>query len=339
MPVLMCVGELMTREARQGASPSIYRSTNPISNPDPAESPFTRRDLVLYATTVFAWSASWYALKVNSEYSVSPPVTILWRFALATLLMFAYVAVTGGKLRFDRRTHIRFALLGVFLFSTNFIFFYYASTMLVSGLLAVVFSLASIVNLIIGALRGDLAGPRRWFGAALGAVGIVLLYWPAFAAGVNGGIGLALCLGGTLSFCIGNQVSQALSREDIPVMSASAWGMAYGAGWCAVLALVAGYPFVYDTAIGYTVSLLFLTIVSTVLAFWAYLNLVRSIGPGRAAYATVMFPILALLLSTVIEGYRWTPLAIGGVALALAGNLFVLRSARRRESSVPTTIV
>lgn len=230
-------------------------------------------------------------------------------------------------------------LLGIFLFSSNFIFFYYASTVLVSGLLAVVFSLASIVNLAIGALRGDLAGPRRWFGAALGVIGIFLLYWPTFSSGIAGGFGLALCLGGTLSFCIGNQVSQSLNGTDIPVMSASAWGMAYGAMWSAILAIIAGFPFVYDKAIEYTLSLLFLSLVSTVLAFWAYLNLVRRIGAGRAAYATVMFPIFALLLSTVVEGYLWTPLAILGVLLSLSGNLFVLRSARRHTANVPPPVV
>ena len=302
---------------------------------DGDEAPFARRDVVLYATTVLSWSASWYALKVNSGYSVSPPVTICWRFSLAAVLMIGFVALSGGRLRFDARTHGAFALLGVFMFSTNFIFFYYASTMLVSGLLAVVFSLASVVNLVIGAFRGDLAGPRRWFGAALGALGIALLYGPALAAG-GGGLGLLLCVLGTVSFCIGNQVSQTLSRRALPVMSASAWGMLYGALWSALLSLTGGHRFVYDSAPAYTVSLLFLTIVSTVIAFWAYLNLVSRIGAGRAAYATVMFPVVALLLSTALEGYAWTPLAVSGAALALGGNLFVLRSARRRGAP-PTT--
>lgn len=304
------------------------------------EAPFSSRDLVLYVITVIAWSASWYALKINSGYSDSPPVTISWRFVIAAALMFLIVVVSRGRLRFPWRAHGAFALLGIFLFSTNFIFFYYASTMLVSGLLAVVFSLASVVNLVIGALRGDLAGPRRWFGAALGATGIVVLYWPALREGGGGGIGLLLCLGGTLSFCIGNQISQALNKRNYPVMSASAWGMTYGALWSAALAAMSGYPFVYDIAPGYTVSLFFLILVSTVLAFWAYLNLVRSIGAGRAAYATVMFPVFALLLSTVAEGYVWTPLAVAGVGLALSGNLFVLRSARRRGAAVaPPAVV
>jgi len=300
----------------------------------PATESFTRRDLLLYALTVLAWSASWYALKLNAGYSVSAPVTTCWRFAIAASVMFVIVRATGGRLRFGWRWHAAFMALGVFLFSSSFVLFYHASTMLVSGLLAVVFSLASVLNLVIGALRGDLAGPRRWFGAVLGATGIVLLYWPAFGEGGAGGIGLALCVIGTLSFCIGNQISQTLGRRGVPIMSASAWGMAYGALWCAILALAGGYRFVYDPAPGYTVTLLFLAIVSTVLAFWAYLNLLGSIGAARASYATVMFPVFALLLSTLVEGYVWTFLAVLGVALALVGNLFVLRSAHRRDAPV-----
>lgn len=303
------------------------------------EAAFTARDLLLYSTTVFSWSASWYALKVNSSYAPAPPVSTCWRFIMASALMFAIVAISKGRFRFGWREHIAFALMGIFLFSSNFIFFYYASTMLVSGLLAVVFSLASVGNLAIGALRGELAGPRRWFGATLGVVGIVLLYWPSLREGGAGTLGLVLCLCGTLSFCIGNQISQSLKPFAVPVMSASAWGMAYGAIWSAIVSAGAGLPFVYDTAPVYTVSLMYLTLVSTVLAFWAYLNLVARIGAGRAAYATVMFPVFALLLSTVVEGYVWTPLAMVGVVLALSGNLFVLRSARRRGAKVPTPVV
>jgi drug/metabolite transporter (DMT)-like permease len=247
--------------------------------------------------------------------------------------MFVIVKLSGGPLRFSLKLHVKFALLGVLLFSTNFIFFYYASTFLVSGLLAVVFSLASIVNLGIAAVRGDMAGPRRWFGAALGVSGIVLLYWPSLnsddaSATTQGALGLFLCVCGTLCFCLGNQVSQSLKPSDAPIMSASAWGMLYGSVWSAILAAIMGLPFVFSSDPIYIGSLIFLTLVSTLLAFWAYLNLIQRIGAGRASYATVMFPVFALLLSTVLEGYVWTLFAVTGVALALLGNLFVLLSAK-----------
>ena len=298
---------------------------------DPTEARFGRTELLLYTVTVFAWSASWYALKLNAAAGVAPPVSTAWRFLAAGAIMFAWVGVAGGRLRFDAASHLRFAGLGAFLFSTNFILFYQASLTLVSGLLAVVFSLSSVVNLGLGVLRGDLAGPRRWFGAALGATGIALLYWPELAAGAPGALALGLCVAGTLSFCVGNQISQSLQRARVPVLSASAWGMAYGAAWSAVVATALGHRFAFETSTEYVGSLAFLVLVSTILAFWAYLNLVGRIGAARASYATVMFPVLALLLSTRLEGWTWTPPALAGVAAALAGNLFVLRGGRARR--------
>lgn len=294
------------------------------------ERPFASHDALLYAVTVLSWSASWYALKVNANTFVAPSVSIVWRFAIAAAIMFAWVRLAGGRLRFPPATHLAFAGLGVFMFSTNFVLFYHASALVVSGLLAVVFSLASVINLVLNALRGDVAGPRRWFGASLGVAGIALLYWPEVRDGVGGWLGLGLCVAGTLSFCLGNIVSQVTQGAGVPVLSASAWGMLYGCAWGAVLALAQGAAFTFDPSTPYVASLLFLTLVSTVLAFWAYLGLVGRLGAGRAAYATVMFPIFALLISTVVEGYAWTPLALAGVALALTGNLFVLRGGRSR---------
>ena len=310
--------------ASAGATPEA----SPGAAPDAR---FGRTELLLYAVTVFAWSASWYALKVNAAAGVAPPVSTAWRFLAASAIMFAWVGLAGGRLRFDASAHLRFAGLGTFLFSTNFILFYQASLTLVSGLLAVVFSLSSVVNLGLGVLRGDLAGPRRWFGAGLGATGIALLYWPELVGGAHGRLALGLCVAGTLSFCVGNQVSQSLQRERVPVPSASAWGMAYGAAWSAVVAALLGHRFAFESSTSYVGSLAFLVLVSTILAFWAYLNLVGRIGAARASYATVMFPIFALLLSTRLEGWTWTPLALAGVAAALAGNLFVLRGGRARR--------
>ena len=297
----------------------------------PSDAPFGRTELALYAITVLSWSASWYALKINAIGEVAVPVSIAWRFLAAAAAMFVWVRLAGAPLRFGARDHLGFAGLGVFLFSTNFMLFYQASLSLVSGLLAVVFSLASVVNLVLGALRGDLAGPRRWFGAALGATGIALLYWPELAGGSHAAVGLGLCVAGTLSFCIGNQLSQALQARRVPILSASAWGMAYGAAWSAVVAAALGEPFAFDASAPYVGSLAFLVVVSTLIAFRSYLALIGRVGAARASYATVMFPVLALLLSTALEGWTWTPLALAGVALALTGNLFVLRGGRARR--------
>jgi len=256
---------------------------------------------------------------------IPAPVSTTWRFVIAAFCMFVWARLSGAPLVFPLRRQQQFAALGVLLFSTNFILFYVASQYVVSGLLAVVFSLASIINLAIAALRGESSPGSRWFGAALGVAGIALLYSKELESGVTATTGLALCVGGTLCFCFGNLVSQALQREQIPVLSASAWGMSWGALWSACLAGAFGYAFEFDVSIEYIGSLVFLVFIATLLAFWAYLNLIGRIGAGRAAYATVMFPIGALLLSTIVENWQWSAEAVGGVALALIGNVLVLR--------------
>ena len=137
---------------------------------------------------------------------------------------------------------------------------------------------------------------------------------------------LSLCVAGTLFFCAGNLVSASLQKQHVPVMSANSWGMAYGCGVLSLYALVLGNPFIIDGGSAYLTGLVWLAVFSSVVAFACYLTLVGRIGAGRAGYATVIFPVFALLISTVFEGYSWTVLSAAGIGLVLAGNLLMLRS-------------
>jgi len=299
--------------------------------PDEAGGRLTARDYGLYAVTVFVWGTSWIALHYQLG-TVAPQVSLTWRFALAALVMLAWCRATGRRLAFPLSEHWRFAGLGLFLFCVNFEFFYYAGERLVSGLLAVMFSLAAVINILMAALLlREPIRPRVAFGALVGLAGIACLFWPEIAGGaVRGALGgLALGIAGTLSFSLGNMLSVANGRAGIPVVSASAIGMCYGTAFNALGALIGGHAFIIDWSLLYVGSLLWLTVLSTVVAFWAYLTLAERIGADRAGYATVMFPIIALLISTAVEGYRWTPLAALGVALALLGNAIVLSGRRR----------
>ena len=295
------------------------------------DAPFAPLDYALYAATVVAWSFSWYALAVQTRSTVGVEVSLAYRFALATLIMFAWVAWSGRAARFPARRHALFAGMGVCIFSMNFNLFYHGSAHLVSGLLAVVFSLASVVNIALAwIITRERPSGAVLLGALLGISGIALLFAPTLATqagALDRGalLGLALCVCGTLFFCTGNLLSARLQRERVPVVSASAWGMLYGTLVSALLALARGQAFTFEASWPYVSSLLWLAIVSTVIAFASYLTLIGRIGAGRAGYATVIFPIVALLVSTVLEGYEWTALAFAGLALALIGNVFVIR--------------
>ena len=284
-------------------------------------------DLGLYAVTVFVWGTSWIALKAQLS-EVSPEVSTLWRFLLAAPLMWLWALARGDTLAYPAADHRRFAAAGALMFSSNFVLFLYGGQYLPSGLLAVVFSLVSILNLLLGAaFLGQPIMPRVAAGGVIGAAGIALLYSPQIAGGVQRGalVGLAFCLAGTFSFCAGNLVSTAIQRRGVPLLAATAWGMTYGVAALAAIVLVRGQPLIVEWTPRYLGATLYLALFASVVAFASYLTLLRRIGAARAGYATVLFPIVALAVSTLVEGYRWTLAAILGAALALAGNVLVLR--------------
>ncbi|KXF79493.1 transporter [Paramesorhizobium deserti] len=295
----------------------------------PQDRAFEPFDYGLYAMTVFAWSLSWYALSVQAGSGVANEVNIVWRFLIAAVIMLVWAVVSKQRLKFTLRDHLGFAGLGVLLFSSNFLLFYYGAQYLVSGLLSVVFSLASIVNLVLSTvIMREPPSSRTLIGGLMGFGGIALMFLPEMQAhGFTGKtlVGLGLCVAGTLCFCTGNLISARLQKRSLPLVSMNAWGMVYGTLWAAFLAFVFGKHFTVAWTAEYLGSLIFLSVVSTVLAFFAYLTLLGRIGSARAGYATVMFPVFALIVSTVLEGYQWTVLAIVGLALVLAGNLFVIR--------------
>jgi drug/metabolite transporter (DMT)-like permease len=293
--------------------------------------PLDARDLTLYAATVFVWGTSWIAIRMQLGV-VAPEVSTLWRFLIATAVMAVWLAARREPMRFSGGDHAHFAAAGVLLFSTNFVLFYYAGLTVPSGLLAVVFSLASVMNLALGALfLGQPIEPRVAAGGALGVIGVGLLFWPqitAVGAGRDALVGLAFAVGGTMSFCLGNLVSTLIQRRGVPVVAANGWGMGYGVAALLLLCLATGAAFEVEPTLRYWASLIYLAIFASVVAFACYVTLLRRIGGARAAYATVLFPVLALAISTALEGYRWTPLAVAGVVFTLAGNLIVLRPPR-----------
>lgn len=283
-------------------------------------------DLGLYALTVLVWSTSWVAMQFQLG-TVEIIVSVFYRFAIAVAIMFAWVRLSGRQVWFPARLHLRFALMGVLMFSWNFALFYTAAQWVTSGLLAVVFSLVTILNPLNAAIvLRERPEPRVLAAALIGVCGVALIFWPEIAsAGRDVLIGLVLAITGAVFFSLGNIVAASVQRQGYPVVPSNAWGMVYGMLSLLAIVLVTGAPFNFDARFAYVSSLLVLAISSTVIAFASYLTLMRRIGPGRAGYATVMFPIGALAISWAFEGYQWSAPAIAGLCLALAGNVLVLR--------------
>ena len=284
-------------------------------------------NLGLYAATVIFWGTTWIAMKYQVG-PVAPELSVAYRFTIAAGVVLLWVLAARQRLRFPGRVHLLLMAMGLCMFSFNFYFFYQAAAFVTSGLLAVIFSMTVVMNIINGRiLLGRRATPRTLVAAALGVAGILVLFWPEvrrFDLADDGSLGLLLALLGTLCFSLGNIASARAQMLGLPLLSCNAWGMAYGALAMFAVALLGGAPFVFDPQPSYVIGLLYLALCGSVLAFGAYLTLLGRIGADRAAYATVLFPLVALAISTVVEDYVWTPTAMLGVALVLAGNLLVL---------------
>lgn len=284
-------------------------------------------NLVLYLAVVLVWGSSWIMMRF--QIGVVPvEASIIYRYVMAAALMFAWALVYRLPLRFSLRDHGFIALQGALIFCINYFLFYHAAAYLTTGLIAVVMSTASIMTMLITAILS-----RRWpalrvlLGAVCGAVGIAVIFWPeltGFVSGETSGLGLALSIGATASFSVGGMIAARNQAAGFSVRGSTAWAMAYGVALLAVFAAIQGTDFSFDPSPVYVSSLLYLAVLGSVVAFACYFALLARIGAERSSYATVLFPVVALTLSTVFEGYHWTPQAVFGVGLTLAGNILVL---------------
>lgn len=290
-------------------------------------------DLALYALVVFVWGTSWIGMRWQVGV-VAPEVSVLWRFSIAFPIMFAWATLRGQKLRHDATAHLMFAGMGATMFSLNLILFYSASLLITTGLMAVVFSIASLFNLVLSAIfMGQPIRIRMLLAGLVGLSGVMLMFAPEIMSqdlSWKAMAGLSLSLLATFCFCSGNIISAAVQRRGIPVLSSSAWGMLYGSTFLLAISLARGHAFLIEWTFTYIASLLWLAVVASVIAFAAFLTLIGRIGAPRAGYMTILFPVVALLVSTIVEDYRWTPLAFAGLILVITGNLLVLRSGSAR---------
>jgi drug/metabolite transporter (DMT)-like permease len=293
--------------------------------------------LLLYALVVLIWGSTWLAITFQLG-EVPIAWSLVYRFGLASLVLFAWALVTRVPLRLTPRQHPMVALQGMFMFCINYAFVYQGTQYVTSGLVAVLFTMLLFFNLVNERLFFGTPFSRRVVAAAvLGFTGIMMVYWPELEGFHWAGDGLKgpiLILIAALSASLGNMAAIRNTREQLSVITLNAWGILYGTGLLTVYALLQGLPPGIDLRSAYLLSLLYLAIPGTALAFGFYLALIRRIGASRAAYSNILFPVVALLMSTAFEGYRWTAWAVAGLLLALAGNALALTRRRAQPSGV-----
>jgi len=283
--------------------------------------------LLLFSVSVLIWGSTWLA--INSQLGVvAPEVSVFYRQALASLLLFAWAMLQGLNLRFSLRSHGWFFMLGFTLFGFNYVLAYNAQNYIPSAMNAVLFATMVWINVILA--RVFFRTPFEWhvmLGAALGMTGVAVLFWPDLtntSLDSKTLLGAGISLAGASVASIGNMVSHQSQKERLPVLQSNAWGMLYGAMVTGIWALVSGKTFNFEPTLEYVGSLLYLAVFGSVVAFGCYLRLLGLIGPGKAGYIAVVIPIVAVLISMVFEGLQLNLYIIAGIALVLGGNLMIL---------------
>ncbi len=291
------------------------------------------RVIVAFVVTALVWGSTWLVIK-GSIGPVPPSWSVTWRFAGAAIGMFALGLVRGdirpGALVPERAVLLHAALIGISLFCCNFQFVYRAETHLTSGLVAVVFALLLLPNAVFGRIFLGTPVTRGFvLGSVIALGGIVLLMineYRAAPAGSDVPLGAAMTVGALLCASTGNVLQAASVVRKVPAAMLLAWAFLIGASADFVVAWVLSGPPVFDWSPGYVASVAYLSLIGSVLTFPLYNLLLREMGPGRAAYNGVLVPVVAMLLSTAFEGYRWSAFNVGGAALSLVGLVVALRA-------------
>ena len=292
------------------------------------------RVLIPFVLITIIWGSTWIVIK-DQLGTVPPTWSVAYRFAIAGAAMFAYAAATGATLAIGWKGHVLAAVFGIPQFFLNFNFVYAAELYVTSGLVAVVFALLMVPNSALAWLfLKHKATVRFVVGSAVACAGVALLFVQEIRASpvspreAATGIGFALLA--VLSASAANIMQASARLRARPIASMLAWGMVYGTIANILVAWAWFGPPTVEARAGYWIGLVYLGLFASAAAFTLYFGIVRTVGPGRAAYSSLVVPAIAMAISTVAEGYVWTTLAVAGAVLAMLGMGIALKAGQKQ---------
>jgi drug/metabolite transporter (DMT)-like permease len=282
---------------------------------------------VLFAVCTLIWGSTWIAITYQIGHTAET-LAVAWRYTLAALCLGLFCVVRGLPFKLPLHIHIKMAGVGFFLYCLNYTLLYMAQAHIISALLALMSSSIIYFNVVL----------RRWWlkqpirlevlvGATLGLAGIVCMFVPEFSkvsmdAALAAGVSIAFV--SFLSASIGNVISERILTSGTPVIQMNFYAMSYAMVMLYITAWVTNETLVVPTAPEFYISLLYLALFGSVLAFGSYMKLLKQIGADKAAYVVLVYPIVALVISTFFEGYTWSWLSVLGVVVVLVGNAIAM---------------
>ena len=284
---------------------------------------------LLYFVVLLAWGSSWFAISFQLG-DVAPQVSIVWRFLLASIILFIWCYLRGLKLSFPWRDHLSWLLLGFFLFCVNYICAYFGTFYLASGLVCLIFSTLTLFTVFNGFVffKKPIRLPIL-IGAVVGIAGLSVIFsneissadWSLESGVVKGFLWMLLA---TFFASIGMLLSGQFQARKMPLVQSNAFSMLYGSLILVSYITVSDVSFSFNTSYSYVISLVYLALIASVIGFGVYLKLVGNIGADKASYVNIFTPTIALLLSTLFENYEWSWVGLIGVLLIIIGNIIVL---------------
>ena len=291
-------------------------------------------NLILFISTLLCWSPTWYLIKFQFGV-VDPLISIFYRFLIASATVFIFLILLKKKLSFNLNQHLWFLLLGVTLFSLNYIFFYLANTYLISGIVTIAFSTILIMNILGERIYFKIKSSRQTLLAAgFGIIGILIIFEKEllnFKVEDKTHIGIILSFIATFWASTGNLIHQKNFKDKIPFVQSIAYGMLYGSIFTLIVAKFREAELLFDYSFSYISSLLYLAIIGSVVAFYLYLKLLENIGSARAGFIGVIMPIIALIISTIFEGLQWTNNLIFGLPVLIFGCVLILNQKSKKN--------
>jgi drug/metabolite transporter (DMT)-like permease len=276
-----------------------------------------------------AWGSSWFAISFQLG-DVAPQVSIVWRFLLASIILFTWCYLRGLKLSFPWRDHLSWLLLGFFLFCVNYICAYFGTFYLASGLVCLIFSTLTLFTVFNGFVffKKPIRLPIL-IGAVVGIAGLSVIFsneisstnWSLESGVVKGFFWMLLA---TFFASIGMLLSGQFQARKMPLVQSNAFSMLYGSLILVFYIAMSDVSFSFNISYSYVISLIYLALIASVIGFGVYLKLVGNIGADKASYVNIFTPTIALLLSTLFENYEWSWVGFIGVLLIIIGNIIVL---------------
>jgi len=288
--------------------------------------------LIPFAIVTLIWGSTWIVIR-DQLLHVPASWSVTYRFTVAGVTMLGWALLRGDGLKLDRRGVGFAVLLGLAQFVLNFNFVYRAEQHITSGVVAVVYALLLVPNAVLARLfLGQKMGRQLLIGSAIAVAGVALLFVHEARLSPVGPhealLGIGIAMAGVMCASVANVMQATNTARAYPMATMLGWAMLSGAALDAIFAFATLGPPVFDLRPSYGLGILYLGVLGSAVSFSLYFRLIRTIGPAKAAYTGVLIPVIAMLFSTLFEGYRWSWLAAGGAVLVVAGLVVALKARR-----------